>query len=44
MERLKLSSLKLIEDEKSGETTAAEFEAHSEELTGKIDPIFKRAK
>lgn len=44
MERLRLSSFKLIEGEKSGETTAAEFEAQSEELTGKIDPIFKRAK
>ena len=44
MERLRFNSLLMIDDEKSGETTAAEFEAQSEKLMGEIDPIIKRAR
>ena len=44
MEKLKSDSLLLIAGQKSGVTTPAEFEAQSEEIKSKMDPIFSRAK
>ena len=43
MEKLKANANLLILEEKSGVTTDQEFDALSDEMIGKIDPILKRA-